>query len=126
MSSISARRSSSRFARYSGDSLVKLVCRNVPSTVVCTKGRCFSPAARRRNRRAFPGPARVLYQVKTPTISVDEFSEVLINAQVQPTRNDRPGKLGIPTGARCRLWADYAPSEVGTNAARDETALATE
>src|ERR1700756_347782 len=36
MSSISARRSSSRFARYSGDSLVKFVCRNVPSTVVCT------------------------------------------------------------------------------------------
>jgi hypothetical protein len=64
----------------------------------------FSPAARRRNRRAFPGLARALHQVKTPAISVDEFSEALINAQVQPTRKDRPGKLGIPAEAA----VDYA------------------
>jgi hypothetical protein len=56
----------------------------------------FSPAARRRNRRAFPGLARVFYQVKTPAISVDEFSEFLINAQVQPTRKGGPGKLESP------------------------------
>src|SRR5215467_11093821 len=36
MSSISAWRSSSRLARYSEDSLVRLVCRYVPSTIVFT------------------------------------------------------------------------------------------
>src|SRR5437868_383617 len=36
MSSISASRSSSRLRKYSGDSFVKLVCRNVPSTIVFT------------------------------------------------------------------------------------------
>jgi|SRR5438067_110771 len=62
ISSISARRSSSRLAKYSEDSLVKLVCRNVPSTVVCTmhviSNLILSPTARRGKQPA--GPRQVV------------------------------------------------------------------
>src|SRR6266851_2925511 len=58
MSSISASRSSSRLARYSGDSFVKLVCRNVPSIIVFTIAlisTCHSLSGTEKTQSTCPG-----------------------------------------------------------------------